>query len=139
MKKIHLPEVGHGGRKWTLGGNVRRVSWVMVHLQEQESGYKDQSHSRKTSLHRAARLPPRAVHRQVCLTSPRALRDIQLSKSFSLAIMLQRRAQQNGANTSLYEQCCSAHTETQLGVGGQLPPTPRYTEASQNWGLVGSK
>lgn len=44
MKKIHLPEVGHGGGKWALGGNVCGVSGVMVHLQEEESGYKHQSH-----------------------------------------------------------------------------------------------
>lgn len=56
-KKTHLPEVGHSGGKWALGGNVRRISWVMVHLQEQESGYKAQSQRQEDTTAQGSTAP----------------------------------------------------------------------------------
>lgn len=37
IKEIHLPEVGHGSGKWSLGGDVGRIPWVMIHLQDNKS------------------------------------------------------------------------------------------------------
>lgn len=36
--EVHLPEVRHCRRKWTLRGDVRGVTGVVVHLSEREKG-----------------------------------------------------------------------------------------------------
>lgn len=38
LKRTHLPEVGHGGGQRSLGGNVRGVPGVVVHLRGESTG-----------------------------------------------------------------------------------------------------